>query len=104
MPASFTAAATSRSVGRASTGGSSESWQVSAMLSLYFRLMAAVRQALLSDLPTVSTFRPSEEVRHREPDLSDEHHSIHMRPRNVVLVDRQIFGPFQHEVADVETV
>ena len=40
----------------------------------------------------------------REPDLRDEHHAVHVRPRHVVLFDRQVFRPPQHQVADVQAV
>src|SRR3954454_14955458 len=35
--------------------------------------------------------RESEQIRQREPNLSDEHHPVHVRPGDVILPDGEIF-------------
>ena len=45
-----------------------------------------------------------QKVSEREADLRDEHHSVHVRPRHVVLFDREVFRAPQHQVQHVQTV
>ena len=46
----------------------------------------------------------SKQVREGEADLGDEHHSVHVGPRDVVLFDGELFRSAQHQITDVETV
>src|SRR5688500_7176300 len=45
-----------------------------------------------------------QKVGEREADLSDEHHSIHVRPRDVVLFDGDFLRTAEHQVAHVDAI
>jgi len=47
---------------------------------------------------------PLKKVGGGEAELGDEHHSVHVGPRDVVLLDSQLFRAPKHEVADVDAI
>jgi hypothetical protein len=42
-----------------------------------------------------------QQIGEREADLRDEHHAVHVRPRDVVFFHREIFRPPQHQIKNV---
>src|SRR5690349_5000057 len=80
------------------------------MASLYFRLLGSMSTrgdwspdfgAWDLELEIVPSL---EKVRDGEADLRDEHHSVHVCPGDMVLLNREILRPAEHQVADVDAV
>src|SRR5262249_30630589 len=45
-----------------------------------------------------------QQICERKAELGGEHHPIHVRPGNVILLDGELLRPAKHEIADVDAV